>query len=104
MRVGVVLALSAAVAACSVPLDRRVLVDTPPEVAVPPPQANYSRRIVYDGSGRFTLPDGSVVASDPDGGFTLPNGAYVGPNAAGGVTLPNGAQCVSDGAGGYACP
>ena len=79
----------------------------PPEVSQAPsvaagPPAN--KRIVYDGAGSFTLPDGTNVVADPSGGFTLPNGAYVAPDGRGGVVLPNGMRCVSDGAQGYVCP
>ena len=69
-----------------------------PEV---PPTA---RRIVFDASGMFILPDGSTVAREPSGGFTLPNGEKAAPDGGGGLILPNGERCGSDGAQGYICP
>jgi len=72
-----------------------------PSPMTPGPRA---RRIVYDGEGRFTLPDGTKVEANDEGGFTLPNGTYVRPDGSGGVVLPNGGRCQSDGARGYVCP
>ena len=63
-----------------------------------------AKRIAYNGSGGYVLPDGTTVAGDGSGGFRLPNGAYVAPDAAGHVTLPNGTRCTPDGAQGYLCP
>src|SRR6476659_7754428 len=100
----VLLALPMGLAACSVPLDRGLLVDTPPAPIASSPMPNLTKHIVSNGAGGFTLPDGSNVAADPNGGFTLPNGSYVARNSAGGVTLPNGTECISDRADGYACP
>lgn len=100
----VLLAHSMLLAACSVPLDRGLLVDTPPAPIASSPMPNLTKHIVYNGAGGFTLPDGSTVAADPNGGFTLPNGSYVARNSAGGVTLPNGTECISDRADGFACP
>jgi hypothetical protein len=80
---------------------------SPPAVSQAPPAAvgpPASKRIIYDGAGSFTLPDGTIVAADSSGGFTLPNGAYVAPDGRGGLVLPNGMRCVSDGAQGYVCP
>ena len=72
--------------------------------SAPPAQGSGARRIVYDGAGRFTLPNGTEVEADNEGGFTLPNGAYVRPDGSGGVILPNGTRCGPDGAEGYVCP
>jgi hypothetical protein len=75
----------------------------PPDIQSPevPPTA---RRIVFDASGMFILPDGSTAARDPSGGFTLPNGSKAAPDGGGGLILPNGDRCGSDGAQGYICP
>jgi len=100
----VLLTLPMVLTACSVPLDPGLLVAAPPAAVPANPMPSLTKHIVYNGAGRFTLPDGSTVAADSNGGFTLPNGSYVARNDAGGVTLPNGTECISDRAGGYACP
>ena len=78
-------------------------VTPPPETKSPevPPTA---RRIVYDASGVFILPDGRTVKRDPSGSFTLPNGEKATSDGAGGLILPNGERCDSDGAQGFICP
>jgi hypothetical protein len=105
MRHWLALVLSAALAGCVAPADRRQAQALPPG-AMPAgrPPADGGRRIVSNGAGGFVLPDGSTVVADAAGGFTLPNGSRAAPDGAGGLILPNGARCVSDGARGYICP
>ena len=108
MRLWPVFAVSAALAGCITATPQQQVGQVVPSAVAPqspalsPPAAG--RPITYDGSGRFTLPDGSVVVADASGGFTLPNGVYVAPDERGTLLLPNGARCVPDGAGGYICP
>ncbi len=101
-----VVLLSAIVAGCLAPAPPGPMLRPVPPAAVgpadPPPTAE--RRIIANGAGGYTLPDGSTVTADAAGGFTLPNGAYVAPDGSGGITLPNGSRCEPDGAGGYLCP
>ena len=99
--VWVAFGLSAVLGGCVTP---QPVVRAVPQAEGAPPALVVGRRIVYDGAGAFTLPDGSRVAADPSGGFTLPNGAYAAPDGAGRVTLPNGTRCGPDGAWGYVCP
>ena len=105
MKHSIIVVACAALTGCTVPLDRSLLVTNPPLIAAPASSpATGSKRIVYDGAGGFTLPDGSTVREEGAGEFTLPNGAYVARDRAGGVSLPNGTRCSADGAGGYICP
>jgi hypothetical protein len=99
MRLWLVLALSAALLGCVAPSPGGPVTQMVPPGSVPAggAPAGSGRRIVYNGAGDFTLPDGSTVAADAAGGFTLANGSYIAPDRAGGLTLPNGARCVSDG-------
>src|SRR5688500_16292661 len=100
-----VVLLSATVAGCLAPAPRGPMLQPIPPAAVGPvgpPTAG--RRIIANGAGGYTLPDGSTVAADTACGFTLPSGAYVAPDSSGGITLPNGSRCEPDGAGGYLCP
>ena len=62
-----------------------------------------AHRIVYDGAGRFILPNGTRVAADPQGGFVLPNGLSAVPDGTGGLVMSNGVRCRGDGVGGYVC-
>jgi hypothetical protein len=77
---------------------------TPPPEAQSPEVPPTARRIVYDASGVFILPDGTTVKREPSGGFTLPNGDKAAPDGGGGLTLPTGERCSTDGAQGYICP
>ena len=106
MRLWLVFALSTSLLGCVAPSPREPMTQVVPPANVPAGDAptGSGRRIVYNGAGGFTLPDGSTVAADAAGGFTLPNGTHVAPDQAGGLTLPNGSRCVSDGARGYLCP
>jgi hypothetical protein len=101
-----VVLLSAIVAGCLAPAQPGSMLQPIPPAAVGPvrPPPASGRRIIANGAGGYTLPDGSTVAADAAGGFTLPNGTYVAPNSSGGITLPNGSRCEPDGAGGYLCP
>ncbi len=80
---------------------RATAVVPPPSIASSP---SSTKRITYNGSGGYILPDGTTVAGDGSGGLRLPNGAYVAPDGTGSVTLPNGTRCTSNGARGYLCP
>ena len=76
---------------------------TPSASPAPTSAPTYTRRVTYS-DGRYTLPDGTMVAAEPGGGFTLSNGVVVPSDGTGGVILPNGSRCVSDGNRGYLCP
>lgn len=77
---------------------------TPPPEAKSPEVPPTARRIVYDASGVFILPDGTTVKREPSGGLTLPNGDKAAPDGGDGLILPTGERCGSDGAQGYICP
>ena len=77
---------------------------TPSPEAQSPEVPPTARRIVYDASGVFILPDGTTVKREPSGGFTLPNGDKAASDGDSGLILPTGERCGSDGAQGYICP
>jgi hypothetical protein len=106
MHLWLILALVVTLSGCvaTAPREPATQIQPPGNVPAGSTPTGSGRRIVYNGAGGFTLPDGSTVTADAAGGFTLANGTYIAPDRTGNLTLPNGSRCVSDGARGYICP